>query len=254
MRSFISAILFLSSFFTIEGTQGKELHRNSSGPSFSDCSNFEFLTNKIKEDSLLAIFLAISESSKMAQDLVGLADCYFYSISLINKEQSAIVYNQDIALQINSIKKNIKSLTNSAKQSARFITKTLSSMNEAINILIIDSSLDASQNVINADYAQIELIIDAFKKGFPQTLNPKIKSKYVAQAVKKAEKSLQDFANNIEIYISELNELVFHSSEGNKELLSSNHLLILSLKQFVEASAVATYFGTKEIKHCEHAK
>lgn len=197
---------------------------------------------KIGTRSLYAIFSAANEASHIAQNLVGIAETNFYAISSLNKELTTAVYNEDTATQILSINANIRLLGKHTKDPADFITNTLTQMNEAVNQLIVDSSTNASQMVIEQDIAYIQAIVNSFKTGFAATLDHEECCKYTSESTSKAETALQEFANQVEVYIFQLKGLVDLTSPGTDLLLSSNYLLILNLRVFVEASAVAVYF------------
>ena len=65
------------------------------------------------------------------------------------KQQSAEIYNEDIAERILNIKQYLKSLGN--KKSANFVSQTLKAMNQAVNQLIVDSSADALTDALCQD-------------------------------------------------------------------------------------------------------
>lgn len=246
MKFFMFTILFACSFLTLEGsTQSKQnslLLNNELRPCpesvLHDSEELLFF-NVIHKKNLPAIFLSTVEGGKIAQDLVGLTENYFYAINLSNKQQTGDVYNEDIAMQILLINQNIKSFGKKAIASADFISNTLSQMNSAINQLIVDSSTNASAGVISADYAQIQAVVNAFNAGFSKILHSK-KNRLACQATTASKVALQAFANNVETYISQVNLIVFQSSLGSSTLLSSNYQLIINLRKFIEMSAVAT--------------
>ncbi len=197
----------------------------------SECRS---LDNEIK----LAIVQAAYDGVKMADDLIGLSDNYFYSIQ--DKQQAGAVYNQDIELQITSINKKISSLTPHASRSADVISNTLLRLNEAINQLIVDSSSNSPSSVIIEDNKQIQEVVKSFKESFSKTVE---NEEQVHKAIHLAEGYLRDFVFNMEKYIRELNLLVYQSNDANIKLLRSNTHLVAYLRKFVEASALATYFG-----------
>ena len=235
MRFFISAILFICPFLALEG---------SCDPFFfpTDCRH-SALYNLVGNEKLLTLFQAASDGAEMAQDLLGLTDAQFYSITPSTKQQTVDVYNEDIALKIVSIHKSVRSLGKDAKKSADFISNTLVELNKAVNQLIADSSVNASKGLIKADNSQIQIVVNAFKKGFPKTLNHK--NDQTSKALVIAETALQEFSDQIEIYVSQVNLLVYQSSLGNPELISSNYKLVISLREFVEFSALTTFLANK---------
>ena len=189
----------------------------------------------------LTIFLSANEGMQMAQDLADISESQFYAISSDNKAQTAAVYNEDIADKILLINKYNRSFARGARNSANFVSNTLINLNVAVNQFIIDSSVNAPKRVIKADLAKIQSIIDGFSEGLASTL-PRHGRK-VSNALSEAESALQDFADQMETYVDELNQLVFHSACGNPKLVSSNYQLVLSLRKFVQFSSTTIFLG-----------
>lgn len=200
---------------------------------------------KIESKKLISIFSANSEAYKIAENYIGIAQSYFYAFSSENKSQTAELYNTDIASQILLINKNIRSLSKRAKRSADVLSSTLTQLTTAVDQLIIDSSQNASENVIQTDYIQIENVVESFKDEFPKSLRHK-NEKNIRKAVYIADKSLHAFTRGVEDYIQQLNQLVFESALVNQTFISSQNNLALNLREFVVSSAIAAYLSTSK--------
>lgn len=200
---------------------------------------FLFLTVEAKPDPILSF----TSGAKIALDLVGVSDTYFYDISALNKQQTAVVYFQDIDKNIVSIHGELRKL---ARKPANFVTKTLKRISKAVNQLIVDYSENASQDVIQEDIAQIEAIVNAFNAGFSKSLCTENRV-LPCPTIKEAAAALQVFAHNIEIYLCELNQIVYHSSLGNQQLITSSNEVVLSLGQFVESCAESIYLTDRKL-------
>ncbi len=216
-----------------------------------DCSPIKDLSGHIIDESqfknqkLIKVFSTGDEGFKIAENYTGIAQSYFYAISPSNKSQTAEVYNKNIASEVLLIKNEIQSLSKDTHESAKFISKTLTQLTESVNQLIIDSSMNASKTVLHRDNIQIQNIVSFFKEQFPHTLGDNHK-KNVCKVVTLANKSLQAFADNIELYTQEINALVFGSSSGNRKLVSTQTDLVKNLRKFVVASSLAAYLSTNE--------
>lgn len=231
MRFVIIVVLCLCCSSKIECSLNKDL-----STCFTDDCQF-------KSKKLIKVSSIDSAGFKIAENYTGIAQSYFYAISASNKSQTATIYNKDIGSQILLIHQDIKSLSKYSTEPADLVSNTLTQLTIAVNQLIIDSSVNASENILQTDYAQIQAIVDFFKKKFPHTLSHDHK-KSVRKAVNLADQFLQAFANHIEIYIRQLNALVFESSFGNQQLVLSQNELVLNLRKFVVASALAAYLST----------
>lgn len=250
MRCIILTTLCLWSCFvqTVESSE-----KPNSGPIFfvndlkpsSESISSEFPLNKLTSDKLITFFVIGSDGTKLAEDFVGLTDTYFYAISNATKQQTGTLYNNDIANQILSINENTQSLSKRTHRAADFVSQILTQLTVAVNQLIVDSSSNADPSVIQADHAQIQNVVNTFKREFPDTLcHPD--RKIVRKAVRAADKALQSFADNIEVYVDQLNQLVFQSSSGSQQLISSHAKLVSGLRKFAQTSAIAAYLATSK--------
>lgn len=216
------------------------------------CQNIESASQKnsscgcdIESKKLRTLFSAKSAGFKIAENTIGVAQTYFYPISSENKNNTSALYNKNSVAEIHVIYKDILSLSKCAKSSAECVARTLTQLTSAINVLIIDSAGNQTESVIEADYLQIDRIVEAFKNEFPGTLHHK-NDKNILKAIHLANKSLEAFAQNVKIYIYELNLLVFKSLPANQIYISSQDNLIRNLKEFVAASFVAVYLSTSK--------
>lgn len=199
-----------------------------------------FLTVEASSDRKQTILLSSTHGAKIALDLAGMSDTYFYDISQLNKQQTAEVYFQNIDINIGLVRRDIRSLAKGDKKPATVVAKTLKKMSEAVNQLIVDSSENASYQVIQEDIAQIDAVVRAFSVGFPKSLYTGNRL-LPCRTIQEAEVALHVFAQNIEIYVSQLNKIAFHASLDNQKLVSANNIVVSSLGHFVESCALSTY-------------